>query len=224
MKSILRKLKRIANWLFGAKTDELYWKFRHIFDSSWAKSYISDASINHPHRKVLIDAISNCLPFESILEIGCASGPNLYLVAKKFPKIKIYGIDVSGKAIETGRTFLKSSGIKNAFLEQGGIEKLKEFENKSIDVIFSDATLIYLGPAEINLAIKEMGRVGKKAIILCEQNSDARKSFYNDRWIHNYKTLCQKLISFKSIKITKLPKNIWSGDWAKMGAIIEVFL
>lgn len=224
MKSVLRKIKRTANWLFGTKTDELYWKFRHIFDSSWAESYISDDSVRHPHRKVLIDVISKYAPFRSILEIGCASGPNLYLIAGEFPEAKIYGIDISWKAVKTGSGFFKSKGIKSVFLKQGGIEKLKEFEDKSIDIIFSDATLIYLGPSEISFAIKEMARIGKKAIILCEQNSNTGKSFYNDRWIHDYEALFKEMSLFKSIKITKLPAGIWSGDWATMGAIIKVLL
>jgi len=72
MKSILRKIKRIADRFFGSKTDTLYWKFRHIFDNSWAESYISPVSINHPHRNVLVDQISKYVPLKNILEIGCA--------------------------------------------------------------------------------------------------------------------------------------------------------
>src|SRR4030042_430657 len=102
-KKFLRLIKRSANKIFGTKVDELFWKFRNIFDRKWPENYISRESINHPHRKFLIDKISVYYPFENILEIGCASGPNLYLLAKKFPEIKLYGIDISKKAIEVGK-------------------------------------------------------------------------------------------------------------------------
>src|SRR4030042_2921121 len=150
-KKFLRLIKRSANKIFGTKVDELFWKFRHIFDRKWPESYISQESINHPHRKFLIDKISVYYPFENILEIGCASGPNLYLLAKKFPEIKLYGIDISKKAIEVGKEYFKKENINNIFLSEGKAGELKKFGDKSIDVIFTDATLIYEGPDRINL-------------------------------------------------------------------------
>src|SRR4030042_6788332 len=197
IKLILRKLKRLANKIFGTKTDELYWKFRHIFDNSWTRSYISEGSINHPHRKILIDKISAYYPFDSVLEIGCASGPNLYLISKMFPATKFYGIDVSTKAIKTGNDFFKKENINNVFLSSGKAEELKKFQDKSIDVVFTDAALIYEGPDKIDLVIREILRVTKKAIILCEQYSDSSDSFYRDHWIHNYISLFRNFIPEK---------------------------
>jgi len=103
----LKIKKRIDVKLFGSRVDEIYWCFRRIHEKTWTKSYISEKLIKSPERKVLIDRISNCIPFESILEFGCASGPNLYLLTRKFPKAKIYGIDISKKAIKEGKKFLK---------------------------------------------------------------------------------------------------------------------
>jgi len=149
---------------------------------------------------------------------------HLYVIAKKFPEIKIYGVDISGKAIKTGNEFFRSKGIKNVFLKQGNIGYLRKFEDKSIDMIFSDTAMIYFGPAEVCSALKEMARVGKKAIILCEPNNNIGKSYYNDRWVHDYKAIFEKTILFKSINVIKLSENIWSSDWASIGAIIEVLL
>ena len=224
IKLVLRKIKRLANKIFGTKVDELYWKFRHFIDRSWAESYISKESISHPHRKILIDKISNYFPFDSILEIGCASGPNLYLLTKKFPQTKFYGIDISKKAIGTGQNYFKKEKIKNVFLESGRAEDLKKFPDKSINLIFTDATLIYEGPDKINLIIKEMLRLAKKAIILCEQHTDSFGGYYKDHWIHNYKLLFNKFVSEKKIKITKISPEVWEGDWGKYGYLIEIIL
>jgi len=121
------------------------------------------------------------------LEIGCASGPNLYLLAKKFPEIKLYGIDISKKAIEIGKKKFNEEKILNVILETGNPSDLQKFFNKSIDIIFSDACLIYISPKKINSVVEEMVRIAKKAIILCEQHSDNSNSFYNGNWGHNYK-------------------------------------
>lgn len=224
IKLILRKIKRLANKIFGTIIDEFYWRFRHIFDKKWAQNYISQTSISSPHRIILVKKISSFFPFDSVLEFGSASGPNLYLLAKKFPEVKFYGIDISKKAIKTGKEYFKKEGIKNIFLEIGKIENLRKFQNKSIDVIFTDAVLIYVGPDKINFAIKEMLRIAKKAIILCEQHSELPSLIYKDRWIYNYKFLFGNSIPEDKIKISKVSSEDWKGEWEKSGYIIEIIL
>jgi ubiquinone/menaquinone biosynthesis C-methylase UbiE len=219
----LRIIKRFLDKIFGTKSDELSWKFRHFFDKNWAKSYISEAAINHPHRKILIEEISKFYPFESVLEVGSASGANLFLLAKKYPESKFFGIDVSLPAINEGKKFFEGEKIKNVFLEKGSAQHLEKFTDKSMDVIFSDAAIIYVGPDKIDAVFKDMSRIAKTGIVLCEQHTD-KKSFYNDRWIHNYSDLVKKNISGAKINFTKIPKGVWGGDWEKYGYIIKIVL
>lgn len=223
-RSPLRKIKRLAIKAFGSKIDELFWKFRHLFDRKWSESYISNQSIYNPFRKLFIGTISAYFPFDNALEIGCASGPNLYLLAKKFPRVRFYGIDISKKAIETGQNYFKKEDIKNVFLESGKAKDLKKFQDKSIDIIFTDAVLVCIGPDKINSVIKEIFRVAKKAIIFCEWHTDSPKSLYIDNWVHNYKLLLTNFVSDKKIKISKIPKSLGSGTWGELGYIIEVIL
>jgi ubiquinone/menaquinone biosynthesis C-methylase UbiE len=223
MKRFLRKFKRLLIKFFGSKIDEIFWRFRNIFDKNWPISYITNDSLNHPHRIILIEKISDFYPFESALELGCASGVNLFLLSKKFPKAKFYGIDISKKAIEIGKGFLKNQKVKNVFLKHGKIEDIKKFKEKSIDIIFTDATLIYVDPKIISCIVEKMIKVAKKAIILCEQHTDT-VSFYNDVWIHNYRKLFSKFIPEEKIKFTKISPKIWSGNWGNFGYIIEVKL
>ena len=224
MKKLLRQIKRSMNGILGTKADEIFWGFRHLFDRSWAEKYISEESIYHPHRKILIEKVSSYLPFESVLEVGCSSGPNLYLLAKRFPEVQLYGLDINKKAIKTGQKFFQKERISNVFLRWGKVDNLQNFQAKSIDIIISDATLIYAGPDRINQVIKEMLRTARKALILCEQHSELSPSLYKDRWIHNYKFLFQKFVPSERIKITKFLPGLWVGDWEKFGHIIEVVL
>jgi len=224
IKAILRKIKRSANGIFGTKVDELYWKFRHVFDKEWAESYISEGSIGHPHRKLLVDRILAHAPLESVLEIGCASGPNLYLLAKNLPEAKLYGIDISKKAVKTGAKFFKEKNINNVFLGSGKAEELGKFKDKSIDVVFTDAALIYEGPEKIEKAVKEMIRVAKKAVVFCEQHSGDSPVFYKDHWTYDYLSLLGKFVSKEKIKTTKILPEIWGGDWGEFGYIIEALL
>lgn len=217
IRKILRRIKRFLIKYNGSEIDNLYWRFRHIFDKSWAKSYISEQSINHAHRRFLIDKISNHTPFESVLEIGCASGPNLSLLANRFPSAKLYGIDISNKAIKEGRRYFENNN--NIYLNQEKAESL-DFQDKSVDIVFTDAVLIYSGPDKISLVIKEMRRVAKKAIVLFELHHDRQDPIYNDNWIHNYRLLFN--VPENKIKVSKIPHGIWKGDWEKLGHVIEV--
>ena len=224
MKKFLRTIKRILDKNTGGKTDEIYWRFRHFFKSKWAQDYVLEDSLNHPHRKLLVEKISSFFPFNSVLEVGCASGPNLYLLAKKFPEVKLYGIDISSKAIQDGQKWFPEKGVKNVFLSCGKTNNLKKFPSKSIDVCFSDAVLIYSPPSQIEKSLKEMLRVSKKAIILNEWHSDSPKSIYIDHWVHNYKLLLGKFLPSKKINFIKLSEDVWGGDWARYGYIIEITL
>ncbi|MFA6190601.1 MAG: class I SAM-dependent methyltransferase [Candidatus Staskawiczbacteria bacterium] len=221
--SYLKKIKKVLDKILGTKSNELSWRFRHFFDNEWAKSYISESAIKHPHRKLLVEDISKTYPFENVLEVGCASGANLYLLAEKFPKVSFYGIDISKNAIKEGKNFFYRKSFKNIFLQNLGINQLENFTDKSMDIIFTDATIIYIGKDQIEKVFKEMCRIAKKTIILCEQHTEG-KSFYDNKWVHNYREIINKVVPQAKIIFTKIPENIWAGEWAKYGYIIEVKL
>jgi len=225
MKNFLRSIKKVIDRTFGTKVDETYWRFRHIFTRKWAEGYISESSINHHHRQFLIEKIAVYAPFKTILEIGCASGPNLYLLQKKFPEVEFFGIDISRHAIKTGEEWFRKNRIKNIKLSEGRVDDLKKFPSKSIDIIFTDAVLIYIGPDKIIKVIEEMMRVGKKAIILNERHDDSSLFSYKDHWTYNYKALFSRFVDEKKIKISKFPPDLWSIEgWKEYGAVVEVNL
>jgi len=220
----LRLIKRFLDKLLGStRSDKLLWQFRHFFDRTWARSYISEQSINHPHRKMLMEKISSYGPFKSVLEIGSASGPNLFLLAQKFSQAKFYGVDVSLSAVREGKRFFKKRGVKNVFLQSLSANQLESFADKSADVVFTDAAMIYVGKDQIEKVFKEMMRIAKKAIILCEQHTDG-ESFYDDKWVHNYKQIITSIVPNARVNFIKIPKEVWGGDWAKYGHIVEINL
>ncbi len=221
MKKLLRALKRIADKLFGTKADELFWRFRHlIHDKNWAENYISPEALEHSHRKLLLQKMSQYAPLDKVLEVGCASGPNLILLSKKLPKTDFWGIDVSGKAIAVGKKYINEHNVPNIRLETGSAEAVKNFRDKSFDVVFTDAVMIYIGPEKIQEILKEMVRVAKKAIILVEWWSEKPYAYEADHWAYNWKLLFEKA-GISNLKITRLTDDSWKGEWAKRGCIVE---
>lgn len=179
-----------------------YWKERKI---DWVKEYVATA--NHPHRDLILNKLK-LMPFGSLLEVGCASGPNLIRIQHAYPNVQIGGIDLNKDAIKVAQQILPS-GLFVVDSVDGMF-----FSDKSTDVILSDMSLIYIGPAKIKTALKEIKRVARKFVVLCE--------FYNSSFLkrmalrfagynaYNYPKLLEEL-GFYDIEMTKIKESEWPG-------------
>ncbi|OGG39570.1 hypothetical protein A2127_01655 [Candidatus Jorgensenbacteria bacterium GWC1_48_12] len=224
MKKLLRRVKRIADKVFGTKADEFFWRFRHIIhDRTWAESYVSREALEHSHRKFLFQVIERHAPLGKVLEIGCASAPNLIILSQKFPETEFQGIDISENAISVGKKYVKEHNIPNISLKAGNADSIKNFPDKSFDVVFTDAMLIYIGPEKIKEVLKEIIRISKKSVILVEWLSEKRQAYIADHWSYNWHLLFEEL-GVSDTRITRFSDESWQGEWAKRGCIVEVSL
>jgi len=220
--------------LVGTKLEEKYWAKRHFRqgddwgnkENDWVRGYWD--SRDHSHRSFLMKRIFKFSP-SSILEIGCNCGPNLYMLAKKFPDAEIRGIDVNPMAVQKGNEWFTEEGISNVKLSVGKADDLRQFKGKSFDVVFTDAVLIYIGPDKIKKVIEEMLRVTRKALIFLEWHCFDSKcnplGVYVGHWMRDYIALLREFIPESKIKVTKLPKALWPDqNWQRWGGVIEVVM
>ena len=157
----------------------------------------------HFHRQWIIDELKK-IEFDSLLEVGCGDGENLYWIQKAFPNVKLAGIDTDDDRMNVIRTEMPSVEVLKA--DVGNIP----FDDKSFDIVLSDAVLMYV--REINPAINEIERVAKKAIILSELNTDSNVD--NMAHFKNYKKLFGD-------KLTIIRKIIgWGAPWDNGGALM----
>jgi len=237
------RFRRLKEYFLGTSVREREWATRHLRKSErerndwgkggrdWIEGYWD--SRNHEHRPFLIKRISRFSP-NSIFEIGCNCGPNLYLLAKKFPDAEIVGIDINPMAVQKGNEWLAQEGISNVKLLEGKADELGRFQDKSFDVVFSDAVLIYIGPDKIMKVIKEMVRMTRRALVLVEWHCFEPKKkdtsrlgvYYRGLWKRDYVTLLKQFVREEQIHITKITEEAWPGEeaWKEVGAIIEVVL
>lgn len=82
--------------------DAMYRIQRHVYDFT-RKPYLlgRDAMLNK------LDA----RPGSSVLEIGCGTGRNLILAARKYPGARLFGLDVSAQMLSTAQTSVARSGL-----------------------------------------------------------------------------------------------------------------
>lgn len=212
--------------ILGSRIHEWIWRRRH--EPSLVEL---TASAAHPHRDFLISQIAKWTPFESVLEIGCNAGQNLLLLAGKFPGVIFRGIDINPRFIEVGKEWCAREGVKNVLLQVGRADDLASFADRSVDITFTDATLMYVGPDKIGRTFQGIKRVTRKALVFNEWSLDVtdsseRSLWYDFHWVHNYSLLLEKHVAGSKIRMTRLPKNMWArgGGWEKYGALVEVDL
>jgi S-adenosylmethionine-diacylgycerolhomoserine-N-methlytransferase len=54
---------------------------------------------------------------ENVLEVGCGTGRNLTILAKRFPKANFFGLDASAEMLKTAQTKIDASNLKNVSLK-----------------------------------------------------------------------------------------------------------
>lgn len=77
--------------------DAVYRRQRHVYDLT-RKFYLLG-------RDGMLDALA-VPPGGTVLELGCGTGRNLVLAARRYPAARLYGLDISAAMLETARRSL----------------------------------------------------------------------------------------------------------------------
>jgi len=214
---------RFCERVCGTSFQEYRWKVRHLLKHEWAQGYIN--SVSHPHRAYWVEKVMPYAPVGSILEIGCNAGPNLSILARHFPDARLYGIDINKQAISQGKQWLEREYLSNVELSVGKADDLRHFKDKSVDIIFTDAILLYVGPDKIKRVLSEMQRVSRKAMIFLEfhETLPSMSRSYDAHWIYDYEKLCRSYLPSVRCKLSKLPSDVWNDMlWHAYGYFVEI--
>ena len=131
----------------------------------------------------------------SVLDVGCGKGFLLYEMKLLLPNLKISGFDISKHGIEHAKEEIK----KYLFIHRA--QKPYPFKNKEFDLVISLGCLHNLKVFELEIALKEIERVGKQGYIMLESYRSEKElfnlqcwaltceSFFNHKewvWIYNH--------------------------------------
>jgi SAM-dependent methyltransferase len=103
----------------------------------------------------------NIKPGDKILDVGCGKGFLLYDFTKVVPGVEVYGIDVSPYAIANSKEEIRDR------LQLGNATSLP-FPDNYFDLVISITTLHNLHNYDLELALREVERVGKNKYICVE--------------------------------------------------------
>ncbi|MBF0144178.1 MAG: class I SAM-dependent methyltransferase [Magnetococcales bacterium] len=92
---------------------------------------------------------------DSVLDVGCGKAFLLYELTRAVPGLKVAGLDISGYALEQAREEVKP------FLHEGSATSLP-FAEGSFELVLSITTLHNLPIFELQQAVREIQRVGRR--------------------------------------------------------------
>ena len=223
LKIFIRQLQEFLDRnIFGSFIQKFIWRWKHIYVKDWTKTSLG--SIDLAHRDQLTSVIASCNNVQSVLEIGCASAPNLRLLREKLPSVQLSGIDINKKAIRTAHDYFRSVNDDKVNLIAKAADQLDDFQDKSFDVVFSQAVMIYISPPNISKVIEEMLRLSSNLVVFNEYHLDgADEGFFdNGRWVYDYYTIIRR--NYPEATISMQKTDFKGGSWDLYGKLITVKL
>lgn len=101
-------------------------------------------------------------PGDTVLDLACGPATQLGMVAQLNPDSRFIGVDLSKEMLQQARNHIAELDLTNVDLQLGDIANLRQFEDGSIDAVFSTLSLHHLPTLE-NLAstLSEIARIVK---------------------------------------------------------------
>ncbi len=105
----------------------------------------------------------NIKPGDKILDVGCGKGFLLYDLTKVVPGVEVNGIDISTYALENAKEEVRDR------LSVGNAASLP-YPDDDFDLVISITTLHNLHAYDLDRALREIERVGKKNKYICVES------------------------------------------------------
>ena len=121
------------------------------YDGRWAK--VARAMIDH----------YGLQPGDRVLDVGCGKGFLIYDFTRELPGIEVVGLDVSGYALGLARPEIRDRVVN-------GHAAALPFADDSFDLVVSITTLHNIYCHELDAALREIERVGRRHKYLCVES------------------------------------------------------
>ncbi|HEY9176595.1 MAG TPA: class I SAM-dependent methyltransferase, partial [Flavipsychrobacter sp.] len=138
----------------------------------------------------------------AILDIGCGPGMDVAFFAEKYPRAKVYGIDVSEGMIDYAAGLCKAKNLSNTEFINTGIENLQQHlqEDLKFDVIY-----VFFGALN---TVSSLEKAASAIDSLLNPGGQAVLTFVNKYYLSEFVV---NMLKLRPGKATARWGNIWRG-------------
>jgi S-adenosylmethionine-diacylgycerolhomoserine-N-methlytransferase len=161
------------------RMDAIYRSQRHFYDLT-RKYYLLG-------RDRLIDRLAPSLG-ETVLEVGCGTGRNLILAARRWPNARFFGLDISEAMLETARANVAKAGLTDkisfAVADATAFDSQALFGIDGFDRIFQSYTLSMIPDWQeaVREGVQHLAPTGQLHIVDFGQQEGLLKTFRAILW------------------------------------------
>ena len=167
------------------------WGKQHLSMPDWTEHYWR--SREKPARQEVLTQLKGLWPFESLVELGCNSGPMLSLIHDAFPETRLAGLETNALAVEAC-----ARNVPGITVHLGDLMRwLPERSAEAYDVILTYYTLAYISPEDLPAVLWQCWRVCGKGLLLAEPlarpDEPAGLVYHYPEWRHDYQRVLREL-------------------------------
>lgn len=122
-------------------------------------------------RDLLLNAIL-ANDYNSVVDIGTGGGWALNEVYKKYPKMKLVGVDIANPCIDYAKKNRINKKIK---FEVADIRFKTKYKNNEFDLAYTHGCFIHVPPDQIEKALTEVMRFSKAGLFIESSSTKAKK-------------------------------------------------
>ena len=128
-------------------------------------------------RHIMLSALAKYKPQGILVDIGCGPGYLAAQISRRFPGLRVVGVDISNEMLSTAKRNWSSRSYPNVEFVMGDAQRLP-FPDSTVDFIVSSFSLHHLANAEI--AVREIHRVLKPdgQFLILDVRRDGPRFFY----------------------------------------------
>lgn len=150
-----------------------------IEDAEAVRAYdrVSRWPIFSIERRIMLSALTKYKPQGILVDIGCGPGYLAARISRRFPGLRVVGVDISNEMLSTAKRNWSPDSYPNLEFVMGDAQRLP-FPDSAIDFIVSSLSLHHLTNAGI--AVREIHRVLKPGgqFLIFDLRRDGTRFFY----------------------------------------------
>ena len=130
----------LERYVLGGFIQKCIWSWRHLYRKDWAKISLESKELSH--RDQLVSCVTSFDNVQSVLEIGCAAGPNLRRVRQILPNAHLVGIDINKEVIRTADNYFRSVNDDKFDFFVKRADQLSDFGDKVFEIAATKLKII----------------------------------------------------------------------------------